>query len=132
MSEALAGLSATVTQKVTAEMTAKNVGSGTVSVFSTPELILLLEKTALAALDGKLEAGRTTVGSGLDMTHLAATPVGMIVTCMATVKAVEGRKLIFEITAQDERESIATGTHVRFIVDGQKFQARADAKLDAA
>lgn len=132
MPETLTGLSATVTQTVTEEMSAKNVGSGTVSVFSTPELVLLLEKAALAVLHGKLEAGKTTVGSGLEMTHLAATPVGMIVTCTARVKAVDGRKLIFEITAQDERESIATGTHVRFIVDAEKFQARADAKLDPA
>ena len=111
-------------------MSAEHVGSGTASVFSTPELVLLLEKTALAAIDGKLETGKTTVGSRLDVTHLAATPVGMIVTCTAKVMAVDGRKLTFEVTAEDERETIATGTHVRFIVDAQKFQARADAKLD--
>ena len=121
---------ATVTQTVTEEMLAKNVGSGTVSVFSTPELVLLLEKTALLALDGKLEAGNTTVGSGLDVTHLAATPIGMIVTCTAKVVSVDGRKLTFEVTAEDEQESIATGIHIRFIVDAEQFQARADAKLD--
>ena len=130
MSEALTGLSATVTQTVTEEMLAKNVGSGTVSVFSTPELVLLLEKTALVALEGKLEAGKTTVGSGLDVTHLAATPMGMIVTCTAKVSAVDGHKVTFEVKAEDEQESIATGTHVRFIVDAEKFQARADAKLN--
>ncbi len=131
MPEALTGLSATVTQTVTEEMSAKNVGSGTVSVFSTPELVLLLEKTALLALDGKLEAGKTTVGSGLDVAHLAATPIGMTVKCTAKVMAVDGRKLIFEVTAEDEQESIATGTHIRFIVDAEKFQARADAKSNA-
>lgn len=130
MSEDLTGSSATVTQTVTEAMSAEHVGSGTASVFSTPELVLLLEKTALAAIDGKLETGKTTVGSRLDVTHLAATPVGMIVTCTAKVMAVDGRKLTFEVTAEDERETIATGTHVRFIVDAQKFQARADAKLD--
>lgn len=130
MSEALTGLSATVTQTVTVEMLAKNVGSGTVSVFSTPELVLLLEKTALVALDGKLEAGKTTVGSGLDVTHLAATPLGMTVKCTAKVMSVDGRKLTFEVAAEDEQESIAKGTHIRFIVDAEKFQARADAKLN--
>ncbi|MCZ6501389.1 MAG: thioesterase family protein [Gammaproteobacteria bacterium] len=130
MSEALTGLSATVTQTVTVEMLAKNVGSGTVSVFSTPELVLLLEKTALVALDGKLEAGKTTVGSGLDVTHLAATPLGMTVKCTVKVMSVDGRKLTFEVAAEDEQESIAKGTHIRFIVDAEKFQARADAKLN--
>lgn len=130
MSEALTGLSATVTQTVTVEMLAKNVGSGTVSVFSTPELVLLLEKTALVALDGKLEAGKTTVGSGLDVIHLAATPLGMTIKCTAKVMSVDGRKLTFEVTAEDEQESIAKGTHIRFIVDAEKFQARADAKLN--
>jgi len=129
MSSALTGLSATVTETVTEDMSAKNVGSGTVSVFSTPDLVLLLEKTALAALSGKLEAGKTTVGTALDLTHLAATPVGMKVTCTATVKAVEGRKLVFEVKAEDEREAIAAGTHTRFVVDVEKFQLRADAKL---
>ena len=109
MLETLTGLSATVTQTVTEEMSAKNVGSGTVSVFSTPELVLLLEKAALAALHGKLEAGKTTVGSGLEMTHLAATPVGMIVTCRARGKAVDGRRLIFAITVPDDGESYAPG-----------------------
>lgn len=70
MSESLQGLSATITQSVTKEMLAKNIGSGTVAVFSTPALILLIEKIAVAALNGKLPAGKTTVGSGLDVTHL--------------------------------------------------------------
>jgi fluoroacetyl-CoA thioesterase len=129
MSEELTGLSATVTQTVTQEMSAKDVGSGTVSVFSTPELILLMEKTALLALGGKLEAGKTTVGTGLHVTHLAATPIGMEVKCTAKVVEVDGRKVAFEIEAEDLKESIATGTHDRFIVEAGKFQERADAKL---
>lgn len=130
MPDSLTGLSATITQTVTEEMLAKNVGSGTVLVFSTPSLILLLEKTSVAALEGKLEAGKTTVGSGLDVTHLAATPVGMKVTGTAEVIAVEGRKIVFKVAAKDEKESIAEGTHSRFIVDEAKFQDRADLKLN--
>lgn len=130
MPDSLTGLSATITQTVTEEMLAKNVGSGTVLVFSTPSLILLLEKTSVAALDGKLEAGKTTVGSGLDVTHLAATPVGMKVTGTAEVIAIEGRKIVFKVAAKDEQESIAEGSHTRFIVDEAKFQDRADLKLN--
>ena len=130
MPTSLIGLSATTTQTVTADMLAKNVGSGSVLVFSTPSLILLLEKTAVAALDGKLEAGKTTVGSGLDVTHLAATPTGMEVKGTAEVIAVEGRKIIFKVEAEDGQESIAEGSHTRFIVDEAKFQDRADSKLN--
>ena len=130
MQTSLVGLSATITQTVSEDMLAKNIGSGTVLVFSTPSLILLLEKTAVAALVEKLEAGKTTVGSGLDVTHLAATPVGMNVTGTAEVIAVEGRKVIFKVAAEDEQESIAEGRHTRFIVDEAKFQDRADLKLN--
>ena len=130
MSEALIGLSASTTQTVTEPMLAKNVGSGTVAVFATPELILLLEKTAVAALAGKLEPGTTTVGSGLDVSHLEATPVGMQVECRAEVTAIEGRKVTFKVAADDAKEPIAEGTHTRFIVDADKFQARADAKTN--
>lgn len=130
MSESLVGLSALVSLEVTEDMLAKNVGSGSVSVFSTPDLILLLEKTAVAALEGQLNSNQTTVGSGLDVTHLAATPVAMKVTGSAKVVAVDGRKVIFEVAAQDEQEKIAEGTHTRYIVDTEKFQARADSKLN--
>ena len=130
MPTSLIGLSATTTQTVTEDMLAKNVGSGTVLVFSTPSLILLLEKTAVAALDGNLEAGKTTVGSGLDVTHLAATPIGMEVKGTAEVIAVEGRKITFKVTVEDAQEAIAEGSHTRFIVDEAKFQDRADSKLN--
>lgn len=129
MSETLVGLSAELTQMVTGEMLAVNVGSGSVSVFATPELTLLLEKTAVAALDGRLEANSTSVGSGLDVTHLAATPAGMEVRGIACVVAVNGRKVTFDVSAYDGKEKIAEGSHTRFIVDAQKFQDRADAKL---
>jgi predicted thioesterase len=129
MFESLVGLTATISQTVTETMLADHVGSGSVSVFATPELILLLEKTAVAALEGKLEAGQTTVGSGLDVTHLAATPAGMEVTGHARVTGVDGRKLTFEVSAQDESDEIAAGSHTRFIVDSEKFQNRTNAKL---
>lgn len=128
MSESLIGLEAELDQTVSADMLAASVGSGSVNVFATPELILLIEKTAVAALEGHLEAGKTTVGSGLDVTHLAATPVNMAVKATAKVTGIDGRKVTFEVSASDEVETIATGTHTRFIVSADSFQARADAK----
>jgi predicted thioesterase len=128
MSESLIGLSAELRQTVTSAMLAANVGSGSVDVFATPELILLIEKTAVAALAGKLEDGSTTVGSALDVTHLAATPESMEVTATAKVVEAEGRKLTFEVSARDEQELIAEGTHTRFVVDAEKFFSRAKSK----
>ncbi|HIG40995.1 MAG: thioesterase family protein [bacterium] len=130
MSESFVGLSATINQTVTDSMLANSVGSGSVSVFATPELILLLEKTAVAALDGKLDSGQTTVGSALDVTHLAATPAGMNVSGFARVTEVDGRKLTFEVSAKDDSDEIAEGTHTRFIVEAEKFQKRANSKLN--
>jgi predicted thioesterase len=128
VSDLLIGASAELRQTVTRETLAAKVGSGSVDVFATPELVLLLEKTAVAALAEKLEDGTTTVGSALNMTHLAATPEGMQVVATAKVVKAEGRKLTFEVSAEDEHELIAEGTHTRFIVDAEKFQRRADSK----
>lgn len=125
----MVGAAAELTQIVTREMCADRVGSGTVAVFATPELVLLLEKAAVAAVASHLDEGTTTVGSGLDLTHLAATPPGMAVTATAKVIDLEGRKITFEVTASDEVEAIANGTHTRYIVAAQSFQSSADAKL---
>ncbi len=122
------GLSATVSEKVTPEMTASAVGSGLVPVFSTPELARLIEQAAVAALDGALDDGQTTVGTNLNFDHLAATPVGMTVSATATLQAIDGRKLVFEIAAQDDIEPVAKGTHTRFMVNSAKFVAKAEKK----
>ena len=122
------GLSASIRQEVSTDMLAANVGSGSVLVFATPELVRLLEQAAVAALEGNLEPGCTTVGTALDVAHLAATPEGMTVTVTATVIAAEGRKLTFEVSAHDEQEQIGSGTHTRFIIDAEKFQSKAASK----
>ena len=85
MSKSLVGLAATLSQSVTHSMLADQLGSGSVAVFATPELVLLLEKTAVSALAGKLEEGQTTVGTALDITHLAATPLGMEVKAVQKI-----------------------------------------------
>ena len=129
MSESLIGLSATITELVEEKMLANRIGSGTVAVFATPELILLLEKTAVACLEGHLEAGQTTVGSNLEVNHLAATPLGMQVTATVEVLEVDRRKVTFKVTARDETDQIAEGRHTRFIVDAERFQSAANLKL---
>lgn len=113
---------------VTEEMAAKNVGSGTLMVFATPAMIALMEKTAWESVQPELEEGSGTVGTALNVKHVAATPMGMKVTCETELIKVEGRALTFSIKAYDEAGLIGEGTHERFVVYNEKFQAKADAK----
>lgn len=118
------GLTGHATITVTDDLTAAALGSGNVDVYSTPALIALLEAAAINALDGHLEDGQTSVGTSLDVRHTSATPVGMSVQATATLKEVDGRRLIFEVSASDEVEPIGSGTHERFIVTRDRFEQR--------
>lgn len=113
---------------VTPDNTAQAVGSGLVPVFATPYMIALMENAAVNAVQAQLAAGEGTVGTRLDVTHDAATPVGMNVWAEAELTAVEGRKLTFAVAAFDAREQIGGGTHERFIIQTEKFLARVEAK----
>lgn len=113
---------------VAPEQSAKNVGSGLVDVFATPAMVALMEKTASSSVLPYLEEGQGTVGISLNITHDAATPVGMKVWCESELIKVEGRKLTFKVEAFDEKERIGGGTHERFIITTEKFQAKANAK----
>jgi fluoroacetyl-CoA thioesterase len=128
MIELLPGLSAEHKHLVDETDTASHWGSGGVHVFSTPALVGLMESAAVIALYGALPDGQTTVGTRLDVRHLAATPVGMQVRAIATLTAVEGRKLTFTIQAWDEVELIGEAVHERFIIDEAKFVAKTQAK----
>jgi len=108
--------------------TAAQWGSGLVPVYATPSLVGLMESTAVEALKGHLQAGTTTVGARIDVRHLAATPVGMQVRAHAELVEVEGKKLTFKIQAFDAVEQVGEANHVRFIVDEEKFIARAKTK----
>ena len=110
------------------ENTAQAVGSGLVPVFATPNMIALMEGAAVDAIQSCLAPDEGTVGTRLDVTHDAATPIGMKVWAEATVTAVEGRKITFSVAAFDEREQIGGGTHERFIIKPEKFLARVQAK----
>jgi fluoroacetyl-CoA thioesterase len=122
------GLTGEVSITVTDDLTAAALGSGNVNVYSTPAMIALLEAAAIEALKSQLADGQTSVGTSLNVKHLAATPVGMEVRATAVLKEVDGRRLVFEVAASDEVELIGTGTHERFIVDRQRFEERVRTK----
>ena len=113
---------------VTEDKLAKNVGSGLVRVYATPQRIALIEKTAVLSVEPYLEDGQSTVGTLVNVTHCAATPAGMKVHAETELVEVDRRKLTFKVSAYDERGLIGEGVHERFIIDIAKFQAKADSK----
>jgi len=114
---------------VSGEHTAPRVGSGAVSVLATPVMINLMEAAALAAVERFLPRGYQSLGTVLNVRHIAATPVGMRVTASATLEKVDGRTLAFRVEAHDERELIGDGTHERVVVNVAKFDQRVQRKL---
>jgi predicted thioesterase len=111
------------------EPTAPRVASGVIHVLATPVMINLIEAAALAAVEQLLPAGHQSLGTVLNVRHIAATPVGMRVIASATVQRVEGRTLFFTVQARDERELIGDGTHERVVVNVEKFDQRVKRKL---
>ena len=89
-----------------------------------------MEKAASDLMDSLLDEGSTSVGTALNIAHSAATPVGMQVRAVAEITGVEGRRISFKVTAFDEAGEIGSGTHERFIVFKEKFQQKADSKLE--
>ncbi len=122
------GLKGRAETTVTPENTAQAVGSGLVPVFATPYMIALMEGAAVNAVQAALAPDEGTVGTRLDVTHDAATPIGLKVWAEAELVKVEGRKLTFAVSAYDEREKIGGGVHERFIIKPEKFLARAQGK----
>jgi len=122
------GMEARVERIVSDSDTAMAFGSGEVRVFATPMMIGLMENAALKAVDIHLPEGFSTVGTHLDVKHLAATPVGMKVWATAELVGIEGKKLSFLIKAFDDLEMIGEGTHQRYIVPFEKFVKAAEAK----
>ena len=111
------------------EHTAPRVGSGKVHVLATPVMINLIEAAALAAIEHLLPEGHQSLGTRLDVRHIAATPVGMKVFAKAVVESVSGRTVHFRVEARDEKELIGDGTHERVVVNVAKFDARVRRKL---
>lgn len=124
------GLTHTCTERVTDANTAAALGSGMLPVYATPAMILLIESTAAALAAPHLEEGSTTVGTKLDVEHVAATPVGMDVTATAKLVEIDRRRLVFEVEVTDKAGIIGRGKHERFIVASDKFMAKTVAKLE--
>lgn len=122
------GLSAEVEIVVGDNDTAAFYGSGLVDVLSTPRVISLLEGAAVEVIKDKLNSGDTSVGTKVNIEHIASTPVGMKVWARAELVKVDGKKLIFEVSARDEIEQIARGTHERFIVNFNRFMEKSRSK----
>ena len=122
------GLSAETTLLVADEHTAPHVGSGVVPVLATPVMVNMMEAAALQAVEAHLPDGYQTLGTLLEVEHVAATPVGMGVHVTATLAAVEGRRLRFELAAHDDVERIGGGTHERMVVNVARFEARVQQK----
>jgi len=101
------------------------LGSGSVGVFSTPSMIALMEHTSLLLVKPYLPEGHTTVGIEVSVKHLRATPPGMKVSCRSKLAGVDGNKLSFELEVSDERGKIGEGSHVRYIVETDRFVKKA-------
>ena len=123
------GMTGTVSALVEREDTALEVGSGSLLVYATPCMVALMEGAACEAIAEAIPEEKTSVGIELNISHLAATPVGMDVHAEATVTAVDGNIVTFSITAYDEAGKIGEGTHKRAIVTSQRFLDKTYAKL---
>ena len=123
-------IKATVKETVTENNTAISVGSGSLKVYATPAMLALMEKAACEAVASILNDGETTVGTLLNVAHTAATPVGMEVSATAELIERDGRKLVFNVTANDESGEIGKGTHERFIVLSERFTEKTYSKLN--
>jgi len=119
------GLSARVELTVTDADTAQTLGSGDVPVLATPRVLALAEAATVAALAARLDTGQTTVGTRVELDHVAATAVGRHVTALAILAKVDGRRLLFDIVVRDGDELVAEGRVERVMVDRQRFLAKA-------
>lgn len=122
------GMRATTEIVVGTRDTAHHVGSGRIKVLATPVMVMLLEEAALKAVEDFLPEGFQSVGTRLDISHVAATPVGMRVVARAEVTEVAGNRLTFKVWAEDETELIGEGTHERIVVQLKRFDERVSRK----
>jgi predicted thioesterase len=126
------GLTGTAQIIVAKEHTAPFVGSGRIAVLATPVMINVIEAAALEAIEHLLPEGHQTLGTHLDVSHVAATPVGLRVTATAEVVKVEGRTITLRVEARDEFEVIGNGSHQRVVVSVPRFDERVQRKTRAA
>lgn len=122
------GLVGEADETVSSSRTAAFFGSGLVAAYGTPAMVALMENATVAALHKYLGPGQTSVGTEVCIKHIAATPVGMHARARATVTAVDGRQVTFQVEAWDDREKIGEGTVKRVVVDESRFNNRLEKK----
>ena len=130
MSQLVPGLKYSRTVTVTDEMTPAHLRQDPIRVLSTPDMIRLIEQTAIEATQPYLAAGQATVGTRVDVAHLAATPVGMTVTITVELTELDRRKLGFRVEVRDELDECGKGTHERFVIDGAQRLPRLQDKVN--
>jgi fluoroacetyl-CoA thioesterase len=131
-SKLIPGLTGTASTVATDELMAPSAGSGSAPVFASPSMVALMEGAAVDCVEKLLPPEHISLGTHLDVQHIAATPKGLTVTARATLMAVDGRKLTFAVEADDGVETIGKGTHTRVAVDSPRFMARLNAKAAAS
>lgn len=122
------GIKGQVETVVNENNTANFIGSGSLDVFATPNMIGLMEQAAQVSVAPFLEEGQGTVGTKIEVTHDAATPLGMKVWAESELIEIDRRRLVFEVKAYDECGLIGQGRHERFIIQNEKFLAKVNAK----
>ncbi len=122
------GLTGEAMVQVAPELTARHLGSGAVSVFATPEMVRLMARAAVHALAPYLAPGQQSVGTLVNVRHLAATPIGATVTARAELITTDGRRLTFKVSAHDGTDLIGDGLHERALIDLARFEAKVHAK----
>jgi fluoroacetyl-CoA thioesterase len=122
------GMTGAATTTVVHENTAAAVGAGGVEVFGTPMLIALMENAAWRAVAASLDEGYVTVGTHVNISHLGATPLGQQVRASAELIEIDGRRLVFNVVAYDERQKVGEGQHERAIVNLERFLGRIKAQ----
>ena len=123
------GMKNTAVITVTEKDTAVFYGSGTLEVYATPAMAALMENTAMNSVSPYLSEGEATVGTLLNIKHLSATPIGCTVSCESELVEIDGRRLVFRVTARDSAGLSGEGTHERFIISAEKFMDKTKSKL---
>lgn len=113
-----------VTVKVTKENCASAIGSGALDVFATPSMIALMENAACEAIKASLQPGESSVGTKVNISHLKASALEDTITATATLTEIDGRRLVFEVVANDSKGIIGEGTHERFVINVEKFLSK--------
>lgn len=125
------GIKNTIVVSVAEGDTARVLRSGTLDVWGTPAMAALIEETAWKSVAPYLNEGQSTVGSKLDICHLSPSPGGMNVRCETVLVEIDGRRLSFKAEVYDEAGLVGTASHERFIIDSERFMAKAEGKMAA-